>query len=303
MGQTEWDREPVLHLPANGALDPQLCLAMLAAHAIPGIDERTGTEHRRPVRLGGRVVTLGLRFTDDAVLVRPVGAPIAADDAPALVVLIRRWFGLDEDLGPVNAHLARDPLLAPLVARHPALRRVGYPDSFEAAATTVLGQQVSVAAMRTFAGRLVAGWGGAPPAGRRLFPAPDVVARIHPNELQAAIGLTHARTRTLLAVAGAFAAKGQDGIGPGSPNGTATADDFPLTRGELLALPGIGPWSADYLDVRARLDPDAFAAGDLVLRRALGRISAKEAEARAEAWRPYRAQALFHLWSQEAYGK
>ncbi|WP_417215411.1 DNA-3-methyladenine glycosylase family protein [Arthrobacter sp.] len=290
MDATQQDPGPSMGVTAHGRLDPDLCLATLAAHSIPGVDERVGAEHRRPVRLHGRVVPLGLRFTPGQVLVRCLDAPLPVADEPALAALVRRWFGLDEDLEPVNAHLARDPLLARLVARRPALRRIGYPDPFEAAATTVLGQQVSVAAMRTFAGRLVAGWGGDAGPGLRTFPPADVVARIPEDELQAAVGLTRARTRTVLAVARAFVEAGPAADGA-----------LPLTRGQLLALPGIGPWSADYLDVRARLDPDAFAAGDLVLRRALGRISAREAEARAEAWRPYRAQALFHLWSQEAY--
>lgn len=294
MDVTRQDPGSALRVGATGRLDPLMCLATLAAHAIPGIDERVGDEHRRPVRLDGRTATLGLRFTDDAVLVRGVGDPLAADEEPAVAALVCRWFGLAEDLEPVNAHLSRDPLLARLVARRPALRRIGYPDAFEAAATTVLGQQVSVAAMRTFAGRLVARWGGTQVYGLHLFPSADVVARIPADELQAAIGLTRARTRTLLAVAGAFVEAG---------SGAAADGAFPLTRGQLLALPGIGPWSADYLAVRARLEPDAFTPGDLVLRRALGRISAREAEARAEAWRPYRAHALFHLWTGEAYAK
>ncbi|GAA1361550.1 hypothetical protein GCM10009596_19820 [Arthrobacter rhombi] len=292
MDTTAQEPDPVVCLPANGRLDPQWCLAILAAHAIPGIDEQVGGEHRRPVAIGDRVVPLALQFDETAVRARSLGDPLYAAEAATLEAIIRRWLGLDDDLTPVNAHLSRDPLLAPLVTRRPALRRIGYPDPFEAAATTVLGQQVSVAAMRTFAGRLVTGYGGTPVAGMKLFPAADVVARIPAAELQAAIGLTHARTRTLLAVADAF-----------SHAGAQPAGAFPLTRDELLALPGIGPWSADYLDVRARLDPDAFTPGDLVLRRALGRISARESADRAEAWRPYRAHALFHLWSQEAYDR
>lgn len=294
MDAMQHDPGPVLRVDANGLLDPQMCLATLAAHAIPGIDERAGTEHRRPVRLEGRVAPLGLQFTTEAVLVHSVGEPLSAADGPAVASLVRRWFGLAEDLAPANQHLSRDPLLAPLVARRPTLRRIGYPDAFEAAATTVLGQQVSVAAMRTFAGRLVARWGGTPEQGLRLFPSADVVARVPEDELQATIGITRARTRTLLAVANAFVEAGSRE----RPGGA-----FPLTREQLLALPGIGPWSADYLAVRARLDPDAFTPGDLVLRRALGRITTREAEARAEAWRPYRAHALFHLWSEEAYSR
>ncbi|MGO2004074.1 DNA-3-methyladenine glycosylase family protein [Arthrobacter rhombi] len=295
MNSTPEHPEQLLRVPANGGLDPQLCLAVLAAHAIPGIDEQRGEEHRRPVRIGGRNVVVALRFTDDAVLLRSVDSDLTAADRSLLTVLVRHWFALDVDLEPINAQLLGDPTLAPLVTKRPRLRPVGYPDPFEAAATTVLGQQVSLAAMRTFAGRLVSGWAGPPIAGWHLFPDPGVVAGVAEDELRAAVGLTHARTRTLLAVAEAFArTASQPRTNPG---------DFPLTRDELLAIRGIGPWSADYLDVRARLDPDAFTAGDLVLRRALGGVTAQEAAGRAEAWRPYRGHALFHLWSEEAYAK
>lgn len=289
------DHEQTLRVPAHGGLDPQLSLAILAAHAVPGIDEQTGDEHRRPVRIGRQSMVVGLRFTDDAVLLRRVDSPLTAEDRPLLSALVRRWFALDLDLEPINAQLLSDPTLAPLVTKRPRLRPVGYPDPFEAAATTVLGQQVSLAAMRTFAGRLVSGWAGPPVAGLHLFPDPGVVAGVAEDELQSAIGLTHARTRTLLAVADAFARA--------ATQADFDAGTFPLNRDELLAIRGIGPWSADYLDVRARLDPDAFTAGDLVLRRALGGVTAKEASHRAEAWRPYRGHALFHLWSEEAYAR
>lgn len=283
----------VLRVPAHGGVDPKLSLAVLAAHAVPGIDARVGDEHRRPIRIGSGTMVVGLGFTDDAVLLRRVDAPLAPRDVSELSALIRRWFCLELDLEPINARLLQDPTLAPLIGKRPRLRPIGYPAPFEAAATTVLGQQVSVAAMRTFAGRLVAGWADPPVAGLQLFPEAGTVAGIAEVELQAAIGLTRARTRTLLALAEAFAAASA----PQDPGA------FPLSRDELLAIRGIGPWSADYLDVRARLDPDAFTPGDLVLRRALGGISSQEAAARAQAWRPYRAHALFHLWSEEAYSK
>lgn len=105
--------EQVLRLPANGGLDPQLSLAVLAAHAVPGLDEQTGGEHRRPVRIGDRNVVIGLRFTEDAVLLRRVDAALTAEDRPPLSALLRRWFALDLDLEPINARLLRDPTLAP----------------------------------------------------------------------------------------------------------------------------------------------------------------------------------------------
>jgi 3-methyladenine DNA glycosylase/8-oxoguanine DNA glycosylase len=216
-----------------------------------------------------------------------------------------RGLDLDTDLAPVNASLRRDPVLAPLVSARPGLRIVGYLTHFEAAATTVLGQQVSLAAARTFAGRLVAAFGADGPGGLRLFPEPGTIAALDPEELRAAVGVTRARARTVHSVAAALAAASAPVPAPvpaGRPPGHGIGDGgFPLSRAELLALPGIGPWTADYLAVRAAGDRDAFAPGDLVLRRALGGITAREAAARAERWRPYRAHALFHLWTAAAY--
>ena len=199
--------------------------------------------------------------------------------------LIRRWFDLDSDLGPVNQRLSADPLLAPMVEARPRLRVLGHPIPFEAAIGTVLGQQVSVAAARTFAGRLVAAYGRSGPGGLMTFPRPEVLRDAEPEELRAAVGLTGSRSRSVQAVAAAFAERGTRS---------------PLGRSELLALPGIGPWTADYLAVTSG-DLDAFTPGDLVLRRALGGVAAPAASARAERWRPFRAYALSHLWVTGAY--
>lgn len=314
-------------VPARGPLEPGNLLAVLAAHAIPGIDmqDRAAGVHQRTIRLASRPLPVRLLFDSRAVGI--TAPPPSVAERRELDALVRWWFDLDTDPGPANRVLARDPLLGPLVGRRPGLRIVRYPDHFEAAATTVLGQQVSVAACRTFAGRLVARWGepdtagcafrtatgvapegggtgvvpgsgrtsGAASAVPRLFPRADVIAGADHGDLRAGIGITNARARTLQAVAEAMAraqTTAQSRVGPGAP--------FPLTRDELLALPGVGPWTADYLAVRCRADPDAFAPGDLVLRRALGGLSIREAAERAEAWRPHRAQALFHLWTAEA---
>jgi 3-methyladenine DNA glycosylase/8-oxoguanine DNA glycosylase len=171
------------------------------------------------------------------------------------------------------------------------LRVIGYPDGFEAAVTTVLGQQVSVAACRTFAGRLVKRFGKPGPGGLTIFPTAESIAASTPAELQSIVGLTGARSRSLHALAEACA--GGLMIGRNS-------DSVELRR-DLIALPGIGPWSVDYLAVRALGDRDAFVSSDLVLRRALGKISAREAEVLSRAWSPVRAYALFHLWTQAAY--
>ena len=272
-----------VRLDAPGGLEPDAILGSLAAHSLPGA-ERTDVEQRTHTRLvrgphGRRTVTvrvdaagIGLETT-------------AADEAElrSLEATVRAWFDLDADLEPVRESLRRDPVLSPLVARRPGLRVIGTPDRFQTAVTTVLGQQVSLAAGRTFAGRLIAAYGEEGPEGLRGFPEPAALAGADREELRSAVGLTAARGRTVMALAAAWLDSG------GAP-----------TRNQLLALPGIGPWTVDYLAVRYG-DRDAFTSGDLVLRRALGGISAKEAEARSEAWRPFRAYALMHLWTETAY--
>ncbi|MFH5823594.1 DNA-3-methyladenine glycosylase family protein [Georgenia sp. AZ-5] len=266
-------------------------LAAMAAHALPGAERSApgAARHSRtvPTACGTAVVTVCLgadRVDAELDLPHP-----AAEGA--VVRLVRRWLDLDAELGEIAGVLAADPLLRPLLERNPGLRVLGHVDGFEAAAVTVLGQQVSLAAARTFAGRLVAAFGA--PAGQGLlaFPRPATLAAADPEDLRAAVGITGARARTL----GALAAACADGLRL-TPDEDATA-----VRHRLLALPGIGAWTADYLALRALGDRDAFPATDLVLRRALGGLASAAATGRAEAWRPFRAYAVTHLWTRAAY--
>lgn len=284
-------------LRAAGGLEAPELLGLLAAHAIPRLDivDPAAATVTRAVRLssGHHAITL----TVEPAGVRVTGPGLPPAEEAELDAVLRAWLDLDTDLTDVNSVLGADPLLAPLVDARPGLRVVGCLDPFEAAVTTVLGQQVSLAACRTFSGRLVAAFGSDGPAGLRLFPEPQPIAALPHEELRAAVGITNARARTLAAVASAFVAARD-----AERAGTRAEPRFPLTRAQLLDLPGVGPWTADYLAVRAAGDRDAFAPGDLVLRRALGGISAAEAEDRATAWSPYRAHALVHLWTATAYG-
>lgn len=278
-----------LRLEAQGGLASGAMLASLAAHTVPGA-ERTDLAshtHERLVHTPDGPVAVSLRLDPEGVDLF-VRGPSASSAAVAAAV--RAWLDLDRDLAIVQAALGTDPALRPLVEARPTLRVVGTTDSFQTAVTTVLGQQVSLAAGRTFAGRMVAAYGEAGPSGLLQFPTPAALAAARAEELRAAVGLTAARARTILAVAAVFAEhnhrRGDAALG--------------LRREELLALPGVGPWTADYLEVRTG-NPDAFAAGDLVLRRALGGITEPEASRRAEHWRPFRAYALVHLWTATAY--
>jgi AraC family transcriptional regulator of adaptative response / DNA-3-methyladenine glycosylase II len=203
-------------------------------------------------------------------------------------------FDLAADPGRIVPALEHDPMLAPLVRCHPGLRIPGAWDPFECAVRAVLGQQVSVAAGRTFAARLVERAGQPVSTGERelthLFPSPVALACADLDGL----GLTSARLGALRALAGAV----RDGLDLNGP-----AEDV---IGALAAMPGIGPWTAQYTALRALGEPDAFPAADLVLRRVASStatpLSARALDACAEAWRPWRGYAVLHLWRAAADG-
>ena len=285
-----------VRLPVAGPVTWAPALRALAAHSVPGLAETdlAAGRHTHTVITPTGPARVTVTLTDGAPDV-PCSVTLSGDgDLAAVVDLVRRWLDLDHDPEPVDAHLAVDPVLAPLVAARPGLRVVGSTDGWETAVTTVLGQQVSVAAARTFAGRLVAAVADAGPTARHVlptFPSPEAVAAIDPAELAPAVGLTSARARTVHALATAVA----DGLALG-PETDPTA-----VRGRLLALPGIGPWTVEYLALRALGDRDACPSSDLVLRRALGGLGPKAVEDASQRWRPWRAYAVTHLWTQAAY--
>lgn len=275
----------------------------LAAHAVPGLDvmdaatgwwtRRVDTEHGPAivaVRLPDRDVP------DDRPLTLPAVAR-AADPAaiePA-VETVRGFLRLCDSTPAVDEALAGDPELGAIVRERPGLRIPGTIDPAETAMFVVLGQQVSLAAARTLQARLVQ-WaapimGDGPVDGYLASPDPGTVADAHPAELRDALRMPGQRVRALQALAEALA----DGLDLGPDADVAGA------REALLDLPGIGPWTVEYTAMRTLRDPDAFPASDLVLLNALGRPTAREAERRAEAWRPHRSRATMHLWASTAY--
>lgn len=270
--------------------DTAALLAAHTAHAVTGLDERPTSESdaatiTRSIRVADAPAVIRVAFGDDVV---ELSSTAAIDDA--LIARVRRWLDLDLDPHTVRAAFGTDPVLAPLVAARPGLRILGHLDDFEAASFAVLGQQVSLAAARTFQRRFVAAY-GEPIAGTpfRAFPAPAAIAALDMLQLRAALGLTRSRAQTLHGVAQEFA------------DGMLLSGEPGSIRERLLALRGIGPWTADYLALRAVGDRDAFPVGDLVLRRALGVESAADALNAGEQWRPLRAYAAFHLWTSHAY--
>ncbi|MEE9414384.1 MAG: DNA-3-methyladenine glycosylase 2 family protein [Acidimicrobiales bacterium] len=212
-------------------------------------------------------------------------------DLSVAVSRIRRLLDLDADPHSVAERFASTPLEA-IVAIDPGLRVPGAVDGFEQAVTTVLGQQVSVAAGRTFAGRLVANFGTEVDRfGDDLgyvFPDAETLAAVD----TAPIGITGARQRTIAALAKSVVDEALD-LSPGA--------EREATRNQLLALPGIGPWTADIIAMRALGDTDIFPLGDLVLRKAAVSFGLpedpKQLAELAANWSPWRSYATHHLWA------
>ncbi|NIZ90130.1 DNA-3-methyladenine glycosylase family protein [Kineococcus rubinsiae] len=278
----------------------------LAAHALPGAeryDPATGV-HTRVVPAPDGPVVVSVDLGPDArartVRVLTAGASGGGDPSAAVLATVGRWLDLDADTDAVEDALAASPRLAPLVAARPGLRVPRTVDGAETALLTVLGQQVSLAAARTFGGRLVAAFGRPVADGLTAFPRPAVLAAAGPDALRATTGVTGARALALHTLAAALA----DGLDLDAAALAAAAGDPDAARRahrDLLALRGIGPWTADYVALRVLGDSDAFLGSDLVLRRALGGIAAREATASAEPWRPWRGYALLHLWTDAVF--
>ncbi|QNP39984.1 DNA-3-methyladenine glycosylase 2 family protein [Lysobacter solisilvae (ex Woo and Kim 2020)] len=209
-----------------------------------------------------------------------------------IVNRLRRMFDLDADPQAIATALSVDARLRPLLKQRPGLRVPSGWDGFEIAVRAIIGQQISVAGARTLASRLSQRFGQPLPAAfapglEHLFPTPAALA----DADLAAIGLTRARAETVRTVARALL-EGRVDFRP-----ERTLDDF---TARWVALPGIGPWTAHYIALRALGHPDAFPADDLVLQRALpndgSRMTAKALNARSEAWRPWRAYSVIQLW-------
>jgi AraC family transcriptional regulator, regulatory protein of adaptative response / DNA-3-methyladenine glycosylase II len=275
----------VLRLPFRRPLWPDSLFGHLAATAVPGVEEWRAGAFRRTLRLERGSGIVALTPGEDAVTARLTLSDLR--DLQPAVARCRRLLDLDADPAAVDAALSADPLLAPLVAAAPGRRVPRAVDEAELALRAVLGQQVSTAAARTHAGRLAAAV-GAPvedPAGglTAQFPTPDAVAGVDPSTL----ALPRARRETLLRLAEALAS-GQVELGPGA--------DRSVARAQLLTLPGIGPWTADTVAMRALGDPDAFLPTDLGVVAAARALGIDDLSRRSERWAPWRAYAVQHLW-------
>lgn len=267
-------------------------MRFLSDRAIPGVESFDGRTFRRAVRTSrGRPAVMGLTPRPDrnGVLLSVVADEMG--EPTALTETARRLFDLDADPTAIDTVLSNDPALDPLVHATPGIRMPGAADGFELAVRAILGQQVSVRAARTFAGRI------ARASGTPLERPGDGITHLFPTAEQLAgsslgsLGLTKARAATLQQVAELVA------VGDLDLSDTA---DREATVQRLIAVQGIGPWTVAYVSMRALRDPDAFPVGDLGVRlgfQALGLSSAAVAMRRhADRWRPWRAYAVMHLW-------
>lgn len=270
-------------------------LAFLQARAVEGVERVAGGRYSRTIGDGGDLGTVEIGHEPAAnSLAATIRFP-RVEALPGIVARIRRVFDLGADVAAIGAHLARDPLLAPLVHERPGLRAPGGWDGFELAVRAVLGQQVSVAAARQLAGRLVALCGSplAPEGALRLtFPTPRQVVAADLS----ALGMPGARRTALTALAEASLADPQ----LFRPLGTVEE-----TVARLRTIKGVGEWTAHYIALRAVRETDAFPASDVGLLRGAAspdgvRPSAAELRGRAEPWRPWRAYAAQHLWAADA---
>lgn len=290
---TSADNTLTLRLGYRPPYDFAAILSFLHGRALPGVEAVDDTSYLRvigPAEAPGWLRVSAGPGGEHALKLELHGVPSA--QLLEIVNRLRRMFDLDADPQAIADALSVDPRLRPLLRHSPGLRLPSGWDGFEMAVRAVLGQQISVTAARTLSARLARRFGqvlpaGFPPGLQHLFPSADALA----DADLAAIGLTRARADTVRTVGRAVL----DGRVDFKPE--RTLDEF-IAR--WVALPGIGPWTAHYIAMRALGHPDAFPADDLVLRRAITgngtALSPKALGTRAEAWRPWRAYAVLHLW-------
>ncbi len=288
-----------LHVAVRAPYDVAGMRGFLAAHLCPGVEVMTGDSFVRSVSLphGPAVIEVDLGGDGDDVRSVPVTLRLTdLRDLAAATERCRRLLDADSDPWPVAEVLGHDPLLCSEVQARPGRRVPGAVDGNELAVRTVLGQQVSLAAANRLSGRVADLAGDLVPgelAGAtvtRSFPGAEQVAAINPDDLP----MPRARARAVVDLAAALA------------SGELALDrsaERAESRARLLSLKGIGPWTADYVRMRALGDPDVFLPDDVAARRVAAAeepgLSDRSALAsRAEAWRPWRSYALMQLWGR-----
>ena len=276
-----------LRLPLRTPYDVAWTVRGFASHAVPGLEHVAGTTLHRTLRLPHGPALVALTLHDDHALARFDHLDLR--DLTVAVNRLRRLADLDADPAAVDAALSTDPRLAPLVAAAPGIRIPGGADGHETLIRAILGQQISVAAARTRLGVLVAELGepapwhspSDPETPGMLFPTPEAIVAAGPGAIRGPRRLG----RAVMAASEAVSS------GRMEPHAGAEASKF---RTELLALEGVGPWTADQVVLRVTGDPDVLPHGDLVIAQAAADLGIDLRS--TDAWRPWRSYAAMHLW-------
>jgi AraC family transcriptional regulator, regulatory protein of adaptative response / DNA-3-methyladenine glycosylase II len=279
---------PAFELDYRPPYDWESMLTFLTARAVTGVEEIHNRAYRRTVRLrcDGRdhFGWIEVSPAEKKSALRVVMSPSLAETGPEILDRVRRLMDVSANPVAIAAGLGR------LGKPHPGLRVPGAFDGFEIGVRAILGQQVTVAAARTVAGRFASAFGtpiGSPFASlNTAFPAPEKIAQLTVDHV-ARLGVLAARSRSIIALAGAIA-DGTILLGPGT--------DVAAELKKLRALPGIGEWTAQYIAMRALDWPDAFPHTDFGVMKALGETNPERVLKTAQPWRPWRAYAVMHLW-------
>jgi AraC family transcriptional regulator of adaptative response / DNA-3-methyladenine glycosylase II len=283
-----------LQLSYRAPFDWTGMMGFLSARAMGGVESTRDEEYLHTVKLGVHTGWVRVRHmpATPALLVELPHSltPVL----PAVLQRLRHLFDLSARPDVIAEHLSQDSLLTDAMARNPGLRVPGAFDGFELAVRAILGQQISVKGATTLAGRYASAFGEPietpHPDLRHISPSPQRMAAVSVDDL-AALGIVRTRAQAIITLAEEIAS-GRLILDAGAPPDATIA--------HLMTLPGIGPWTAEYIAMRALRWPDAFLKGDLALRKALGGVSASRAEALSQPWRPWRSYATLHLWNMSA---
>jgi AraC family transcriptional regulator of adaptative response / DNA-3-methyladenine glycosylase II len=287
-----------LQLSYRPPYDWEGLLAFLAARALTGIEHVTNSSYSRTVQLGEAKGWIKITQSKKKHALMVEFTHSLTPVLPALLGRVRALFDLNARPDLIAKHLGRDARLASAVKANPGLRVPGAFSGFELGLRAILGQQVTVKAATTIACRFVEAFGEpiVTPFAQlhRLTPVPSRVAAASVDEI-ARHGIVAARCKSMIALA---RVQGSGGL---SLDGGAHRDPDDSIR-RLAELPGIGPWTANYIAMRALRWPDAFPKEDIAVRNNLGGVTAKEAEVLSQAWRPWRSYAVMHVWGMTTGG-
>jgi len=265
-------------------------LSFLRTRAMSGVELVTDDSYLRTLQLGGHQGWVRVRHRPERRALSVELTHSLTPVLPALLGRLRHLFDLSARPDVITEHLSHDPALADAVQRNPGLRVPGAFDGFELATRAILGQQVTVQAATTLASRFASAFGvplQTPHSGlERVSPTAERIAAATIDEI-ASLGIIQTRARSIITIAQEVVSGRLILEAGGDPDRTIE---------QLVALPGIGPWTAHYIAMRALRWPDAFPKEDIAMRKALGGLTAAQADARSQQWRPWRSYALLHLW-------